>query len=54
MWTLAAFADEISPDLGVQCGLLGELGVGWVEFRGAWETGVLDLDDGSSTACAGR
>src|SRR5579862_1893070 len=45
MWTLAAFADEISSDLDAQCELLGELRIGWVELRSAWDTGVLDLDD---------
>jgi len=53
MWTLSAFADEISPDPGAQCELLVELGVGWVELRGAWDTGVLDLDDGQ-LACVAR
>jgi sugar phosphate isomerase/epimerase len=46
MWTLAGFADEISPDPTAQCELLRELGIRWVELRGAWEVGVLDLDDG--------
>ncbi|MFE0022211.1 sugar phosphate isomerase/epimerase family protein [Amycolatopsis sp. NPDC059021] len=45
MWTLSGFADEISPDPAVQCQVLTELGVGYVEFRGAWDTNVLDLDD---------
>jgi sugar phosphate isomerase/epimerase len=45
MWTLSGFADEISPDLDEQCTLLVELGVGWVEFRSAWERNVLDLTD---------
>ncbi|GAA4554434.1 sugar phosphate isomerase/epimerase family protein [Amycolatopsis samaneae] len=45
MWTLSGFADEISPDPEVQCRVLTELGVGYVEFRGAWDTNVLDLDD---------
>lgn len=45
MWTLSGFADEISPDPEVQCRVLTELGVGYVEFRGAWATNVLDLDD---------
>lgn len=45
MWTLSAFADEISPDLDEQCRLLCRLRIGWVEFRGAWDAGVLDLDD---------
>lgn len=45
MWTLSGFADEISPDLGAQCRVLNELGISQVEFRSAWETNVLDLDD---------
>jgi sugar phosphate isomerase/epimerase len=45
MWTLAGFADEISPDPSAQCALLADLGIGWVDLRGAWETGVLDLAD---------
>lgn len=45
MWTLSGFADEISPDLDVQCQVLGELGIGYIEFRSAWGTNVLDLDD---------
>jgi sugar phosphate isomerase/epimerase len=46
MWTLSGFADEISPDLEEQCRVLGELGIGYIEFRSAWATNVLDLDDG--------
>ncbi|WP_037570402.1 sugar phosphate isomerase/epimerase family protein [Phaeacidiphilus oryzae] len=46
MWTLSGFADEISPDLDEQCRVLRELGIGYVEFRSAWDTNVLDLDDG--------
>lgn len=45
MWTLSGFADEISPDLDEQCRVLTELGIGYIEFRSAWETNVLDLDD---------
>lgn len=45
MWTLSGFADEISPDLDEQCRVLGELGIGYIEFRSAWNTNVLDLDD---------
>jgi sugar phosphate isomerase/epimerase len=45
MWTLSGFADEISPDLQEQCRVLGELGVSYIEFRSAWNTNVLDLDD---------
>ncbi|OLT14334.1 xylose isomerase [Pseudonocardia sp. CNS-139] len=45
MWTLSGFADEISPDLDVQCRVLTELGIRYVEFRSAWGVNVLDLDD---------
>jgi sugar phosphate isomerase/epimerase len=45
MWTLSGFADEISPDLDVQCATLDDLSVGHVEFRSVWNTNVLDLDD---------
>jgi len=45
MWTLSGFADEIDPDPRRQCEVLGELGIGYVEFRSAWGTNVLDLDD---------
>jgi sugar phosphate isomerase/epimerase len=45
MWTLSGFADEISPDLDEQCRVLAELGIGYIEFRSAWEINVLDLDD---------
>ena len=45
MWTLSGFADEISPDLEEQCDLLDSLGIGHIEFRSAWDTNVLDLDD---------
>ena len=45
MWTLSGFADEISADLDEQCRVLVELGVSHLEFRSAWGTNVLDLDD---------
>lgn len=45
MWTLSGFADEIDPDPVVQFGTLNELGITHVEFRSAWDTNVLDLDD---------
>ena len=45
MWTLSGFADEIDPDLQVQCETLNGLGIGYLEFRSAWGTNVLDLDD---------
>jgi len=45
MWTLSGFADEVSADLDEQCRVFNDLGIGYVEFRGAWDTNVLDLDD---------
>ena len=45
MWTLSGFADEISPDLEEQCSVLERLGIRHIEFRGAWGSNILDLDD---------
>src|SRR5664279_3192136 len=45
MWILSGFADEISPDLQSQCQALNGLGIEHIEFRSAWDTNVLDLDD---------
>jgi sugar phosphate isomerase/epimerase len=45
MWILSGFADEISPDLHSQCETLNGLGIEYIEFRSAWDTNVLDLDD---------
>jgi sugar phosphate isomerase/epimerase len=45
MWTLSGFADEIDPDLNVQCDVLKQLGIGFLEFRSAWDVNVLDLTD---------
>ncbi|MPV36897.1 sugar phosphate isomerase/epimerase family protein [Georgenia subflava] len=45
MWTLSGFSDEISPDLEEQCSLVAKLGLSYLEFRSAWGTNVLDLDD---------
>lgn len=45
MWTLSGFADEISPDFETQCQLLQQLGMKYLEFRSAWDTNILDLDD---------
>jgi sugar phosphate isomerase/epimerase len=45
MWTLSGFADEIDPDLTLQCETLNELGITHIEFRSAWGTNVLDLTD---------
>jgi sugar phosphate isomerase/epimerase len=53
VWTLSGFADEISPDLDVQCRVLTELGIRHIEFRSAWQTNVLDLDDQQLAAAAG-
>lgn len=45
MWTLSGFADEIDPDLEVQCRVLDDLGIRYIEFRSAWDVNVLDLSD---------
>lgn len=44
MWTLSGFSDEISPDFELQCGVVNELGMKYIEFRGAWDKNILDLD----------
>lgn len=43
MWTLTGFADEISHDFTEQLTTLQRLGVGYLEFRSAWGTKILDL-----------
>ena len=45
MWTLSGFADEIDPDLDLQVATITQLGLNYLEFRSAWDTGVLDLTD---------
>ncbi|NLT73994.1 MAG: sugar phosphate isomerase/epimerase [Chloroflexi bacterium] len=45
MFTLSGFADEISADLDEQLDVLQSLGIGHLELRGVWGTGVLDLTD---------
>ncbi|MDN5605417.1 MAG: hypothetical protein L0G59_08370, partial [Kocuria sp.] len=45
MWTLSGFTDEISPDMEQQCSHARSLGLSHIEFRSAWDTNVLDLDD---------
>ena len=45
MWTLSGFADEIDPDLQIQCRMLNQLGITHIEFRSAWDVNVLDLSD---------
>jgi sugar phosphate isomerase/epimerase len=45
MFTLSAFADEISPDPQVQVDVLAACGVRHIEFRSIHGTNVLALDD---------
>ncbi|MGI6368407.1 MAG: sugar phosphate isomerase/epimerase family protein [Anaerolineae bacterium] len=45
MFQLSGFADEISADLNEQLDVLERLGIRFLEFRGVWNTGVLDLSD---------
>jgi 3-dehydroshikimate dehydratase len=45
MFTLSAFADEISPDPQVQIDVLKTCGVRHIEFRSILQTNVLDLND---------
>jgi sugar phosphate isomerase/epimerase len=45
-WPLSVFADEIDPDLDAQVAAMHACQVGAVEFRAAWGTNVLELDEG--------
>lgn len=45
MFTLSAFADEISPDPQEQINVLSACGVKYIEFRSILKTNVLDLTD---------
>jgi 3-dehydroshikimate dehydratase len=45
MFTLSAFADEISPDPQVQIDILKHCGVRFIEFRSIHKTNVLNLTD---------
>ena len=45
MFTLSAFADEISPDPQVQIDILKTCGVRYIEFRSIHKTNVLNLTD---------
>src|SRR6476469_3508548 len=45
MFTLSAFADEISPDPQEQIDVLAACGVRFIEFRSAHQTNVLALSD---------
>src|SRR5271167_2223911 len=45
MFTLSAFADEISPDPQLQIDVLKQCGIRHIEFRSILKTNVLDLTD---------
>ena len=45
MFTLSAFADEISPDPKVQVAILRHCGIRHIEFRSIHKTNVLNLTD---------
>ena len=45
MFTLSAFADEISPDPQIQIDVLSRCGVKHIELRSIYQTNVLDLTD---------
>lgn len=45
MIQLSGFADEISPDLGLQIETLQSEDMKYLELRGAWDTNVLDFTD---------
>ena len=45
MFTLSAFADEISADLDEQLDVLESEAIRFLELRGVWGKGVLELDD---------
>lgn len=44
MWTLSGFADEIDDDFETQCAHVVSLGLRFIEFRSAWGTNILDLE----------
>jgi sugar phosphate isomerase/epimerase len=52
MIRLAAFADEIAPDLETQIAVLESEGLHYLELRGVWNTNVLDLTDDQVTVIA--
>ena len=52
MVTISAFADEISPVLDEQIGVLIEEGIHHIELRSVWQTNVLDLTDEQLAAIA--
>jgi len=54
MFTLSAFADEISPQLTEQLDVLESEGIRYLELRGVWGKGVLDLDNGEIAIIKGE
>lgn len=54
MFTLSGFGDEISPQLVEQLDVLESEGIRYLELRGAWGKGVLDLDDGEIATIRGE
>lgn len=52
-WRLAAFADEISPDLGEQLDILAAEGITQIELRSVWGTNVASLDTAQLERLAG-
>ena len=49
MWTLSGFSDEIADDFTEQCAVIKDLGLSYLEFRSAWGTNILDLDEAERT-----
>ena len=45
MFVLSGFGDEISADLGEQLDALKDMGINYLELRGAWGKSVLDFND---------
>jgi sugar phosphate isomerase/epimerase len=45
MFTLSGFADEISPDPVDQAKAFQDMGIKYLDFRGAWGKNVLELND---------
>ena len=54
MFTLSGFADEISPDLTEQLEVLESEGIRYLELRGVWGKGVLELDNGEIATIKGE
>lgn len=52
MWRLSGFADEIDPDPRIQCRVLDDLRITYLELRSAWNVNVLDLSDRQVTEVA--